>query len=135
MSRLLIVLLSGFLFAATSFAGASSQAAPAIRDDLLAAVNAEFLRIRPCGVESGPSRYLVDHVATEGEWGCMAGSARYAGPAGPFAVEFIALLRWKCDGWRVASISFNAAEASRPRLVGLRQVPPSILPRSIRWRR
>ncbi len=133
-SAILVVLL-GFLFSASFASAKPYQPGPGMRGELLAAVNAEFARIRPCGGESGPYRYAVDHVAVEREWGCMAGKARYRGPSGAFAVEFVAILRWKCDGCRVVSISFDPSNTSRQKLAGLRQVPPAILPRSIRWKR
>lgn len=135
MKRILSFLLLGLFFVATSHAGEADTPGPDTRSAILASVNAEFLRIQPCGVGTGPSRYLVDHLAVEEDWACIAGSARYHGPAGPFAVKFIALLKWKCGCWDVSSISFNPDQLTRQRFVGLRQVPSAILPSWIRWSR
>lgn len=135
MKRILPFLLLGLLFVTTSHSGEADTPGPEARSAILASVNDEFIRVQPCGVETGPSRYLVDHLAVEDEWGCIAGSARYDGPSGPFAVKFIALLKWKCGCWEVATISFNPDQLTRQRFVGLRQVPSKILPRGIRWGR
>lgn len=135
MSRLIPLPLLVLLFATASFSGDAPIPSSGFREPILAAVNAEFLRVRPCGVASGPSSYLVDHLAVEGEWACIAGKALYQFPSSPFAVEFIALLKWNCGCWRVASISFDAAHVTRRKFLGMRQVPPAILPRWIRWSR
>lgn len=135
MKRILSFLLLGLFFATGAHSGEADTPDPDTRSAILASVNAEFLRIQPCGVETGPSRYQVDHLAVEDEWACLAGSARYHGPSGPFAVKFIALLKWKCGCWEVSSISFDADHVTRQKFVGLRQVPSDILPRWIRWSR
>ncbi len=125
-----------FLCAVDSRSGEAPTPGSATRSAILGKVNDEFLRVRPCGIEpSSPSGYQVDHLAVEEEWACIAGSARYHGPEGPFSVAFLALLKWKCGCWKVVSISFNAKEVTRQRFLGLHTVPPSILPRWIRWSR
>lgn len=135
MTRILPVLLLGLLFVTTSPGGEANTPGSDTRSALLASVNAEFLRIRPCGIETGPSRYQIDHLAVEDEWACLAGSARYQAASGPFVVKFIALLKWKCGCWDISSISFDADQATRRNFVGMRQVPSAILPRWIRWSR
>ncbi len=115
-------------------AGESAPPGSTHRSAILAAVNARFLQVNPCGAgAAGPSSYRIDHLAMEEEWACIDGTARYEGSAGPFAVEFIALLKWNCGCWEVSSISFDAGHVTRQKLVGLRRVPPAILPRWIRW--
>jgi len=115
----------------TGFSGFASSS----RSTILATVHPEFARVRPCGLASGPSGYSVDHLALEDEWACIAGSAVYHCSPGPFAVKFIALLKWNCGGWKVISNSFDADRVTRRQFVGMRQVPPAILPRWIRWSR
>jgi hypothetical protein len=133
MTRILPCLLLGLLFVTTSYSGEAETPSPDTRSAILASVNAEFLRIQPCGIETGPSRYQVDHLAVEEDWACIAGDARYHGSSGPFEVKFIALLKWNCGCWNVSKISFNPDELTRQQFVGLRQVPSDILPRWIRW--
>lgn len=133
MTRILPLLFLGLAFLSSAQAGDGLFVAPGHRSAILASVNEEFLRVQPCGIATGPSRYLVEHLAIEDEWACIAGSARYEGHTGPFAVKFIALLKWDCGCWQVSSISFDAANVSRRKLVGMRQVPSAILPRWIRW--
>jgi hypothetical protein len=135
MPRILSCLLFGLLLVTTSHSGEADTPGHGTRAAILASVNAEFLRIQPCGVETGPSRYQVDHLAVEEEWACIAGDARYQGHSGPFEVKFIALLKWNCGCWNVSTISFNPDELTRRRFVGLRQVPSDILPQWIRWSR
>jgi len=136
MSRYLPLLLLALLGARPARSGENTAASGSHRSAILAAVNAEFLRVSPCGTEPGsPDRYQIDHLQLQDEWACIAGSARYQCVGSPFAVDFIALLKWNCGGWKVASISFNARQVTRQKLVGLRQVPPAILPRWIRWSR
>jgi len=135
MSRILSYVLLGLLLVTTSHSGEADAPGPDTRAAILASVNAEFLRVQPCGVEEGPSRYQVDHLAVAEEWACIAGDARYHGHSGPFEVNFIALLKWNCGGWNVSTISFNPDELTRRRFIGLRQVPSDILPQWIRWSR
>ncbi len=103
------------------------------RAAVLDAVNVEFSRVHPCGVDSGPSGYRIDHFAIGDEWACIAGTAVYHGSAPSFGVKFIALVKWKCGCWQVSSISFDADRVTRQEFVGWRRVPPSILPAWIRW--
>lgn len=135
MTRILPLLFLGLVFLSSAQAGDGHFVTPAQRSAILASVNEKFLRVQPCGIATGPSRYLVDHLETEDEWACIAGSARYDGHTGPFEVKFISLLKWNCGCWQVSSISFDADNVTRRKLVGLRQVPSAILPRWIRWSR
>lgn len=135
MSRIPTLVLST-LFCLVSMIRAGEAVSPGSthRAAILAAVNARFIQADPCGAGgTGPSSYRIDHLAMEEEWACIDGTARYEGSAGPFAIEFIALLKWNCGCWEVSSISFNAADVTRQKLLGLRRVPPAILPRWIRW--
>jgi len=133
MSRLIPFSLLVFLFVTPSYSGETTPPV-GLRTAILAAVNPEFVRVRPCGVESGgPSSYWVNHLAVEDEWACIGGTALYQCPSGPFAVKFIALLKWKCGCWKVSSISFDAGHVTRQQFIGRRQVPPAILPAWIRW--
>jgi hypothetical protein len=135
MSRILSYLLLGLLLVTTSHSGEAEASGPHTRAAILASVNAEFLRVQPCGVAEGPSRYQIDHLAVAEDWACIAGDARCHGHSGPFEVNFIALLKWNCGGWNVSTISFNPDELTRRRFIGLRQVPSDILPQWIRWSR
>jgi hypothetical protein len=134
MTRFLSLLLLALLGASPAWSGDTTSVSGSHRSAILAAVNAEFLHVDPCGTGSaGPSNYRIDHVAMEDEWACLAGSARYQCENGPFAVDFIALLKWNCGCWNVSSISFDAKHVTRQKLIGLRRVPTAILPRWIRW--
>lgn len=134
MSRYLPLLLLALLGASPATSGDQSSVSGSHRTAIIAAINPEFIRVSPCGTQPGsPEGYLVDHLQLQEEWACIAGSARYQCASGPFAVEFIALLKWNCGIWKVSSISFDAKHVTRQKLIGLRQVPPAILPRWIRW--
>lgn len=133
MTRFFTLLLPVLLLATSGRSGEGS--ASGHRSAILGSVHQEFLRVQPCGVAAGPSRYLVDHLALEEEWACIAGSGRYQDHPAPFAVEFIALLKWHCGSWKVVSLSFDPDHATRQSFVGNRRVPFGILPRSIRWSR
>ncbi|MBU6179596.1 MAG: hypothetical protein KGR69_08015 [Verrucomicrobia bacterium] len=135
MSRIPALVLSTLLCLVSLVqAGEAVSPGSAHRAAILAAVNARFIRVNPCGAGgAGPSSYRIDHLAMEEEWACIDGTARYEGSNGPFAVGFIALLRWNCGSWEVSSISFNPEDVTRQKLIGVRRVPPAILPRWIRW--
>lgn len=134
MARFLLLCLLALLLVSGARAGDANVHQPGFRSTLLAAVTAEFVRVRPCGIAGGPTYYRVDHLVREAEWACIAGSARYrCHTTGAFEVKFIALLKWKCGVWQVSSISFDADQVTRRQFVGYRQVPPAILPNWIRW--
>lgn len=133
MTRRLHLALLGLLLATTAWSGDCPPSDACLQGPILAAVNSEFVRASPCGDSTGPSRYLIDHLAFEDEWACIAGTARYQCRSCPFEVKFIALLKWKCGCWQVSAISFDAGHVTRRQFIGHRRVPSAILPRWVRW--